>query len=146
VRALAEAALATGPVTFDATPWDAALWHCARHGLRTGLLHPLTGQASTADAVLKALRDRVAAHVADDGELDAVERLLTTAVSRGNGATRQRSAKRRGIPALAELYRRCLVGDEPVRPGAPRPHRMSTPSAASAPVRIVAAGHGADAS
>lgn len=144
VRALAEAALASAPVMFDATPWDAALWHGARHGLRAGLLHPLTGRPSTADVVLEALRERVAPHLADDAEHDAVERLLATALRRGNGATRQRAAKRRGIPALADLYRSRLVGEDPVRPGvgAPAPRGMSTPSAVPAPVRIVAAGHG----
>lgn len=148
VRALAEVALASAPVTFDATPWDAALWHCARHGLRAGLLHPLTGRPSTADVVLEALRERIATHLADEAERDAVDRLLSTALRRGNGATRQRAAKRRGIPALAELYRSRLVGVDRFRPGAGASalRGMSTPSAASAPVRIVAAGHGADAS
>jgi carboxylate-amine ligase len=116
VRALAEAALASAPVTFDATPWDAALWHAARHGLRVGLLHPLTGRPATAAAVVQALGERVAPRLADAAERDAVERLLTATLVGGNGATRQRAAKRRGIPALAELYRSLLSPRDTAEP------------------------------
>lgn len=146
VRGLAAAAAADAPILFDATPWDAALWHAARHGLGAGLLHPLSGLPSTATAVLHDLHARVRPHLADDAEREAVERFLSSAAAPGAGASRQRAALRRGRGALGELYRTRLVGDEPTsRAGGGALRGLSTPSGMTSPVRIVAAGQGGDA-
>ncbi|MBO9626290.1 MAG: YbdK family carboxylate-amine ligase [Microbacterium sp.] len=92
----------------ERTPWDAALWHAARHGLRGRLVHPLTGRLAPVTTVVDALHDRVRPHLHGEHEGQAVARLLGGARC---GATQQRAARRGGMPALADLYRGQLVRD-----------------------------------
>ncbi|VXB77590.1 Putative glutamate--cysteine ligase 2-2 [Microbacterium sp. 8M] len=107
IRALVESALEPdSPPTLDRAPWDAALWHAARHGLRGTLVHPHTGRLVPAAEVLSALHDRIAPHLRGDDEVRVAEGLLERPRS---GAVRQREAHRAGIPALARLYRESLA-------------------------------------
>ena len=106
VRALVDAAIGerTSPAQ-DRAPWDAALWHAARHGVDGMLLHPDTGRLAPAVEVLKALNARIMPHLRAD-EIRAVEDLLERRV---RGAGRQRAARRAEDAALAGLYREQLV-------------------------------------
>ncbi|GAB6856109.1 carboxylate-amine ligase [Microbacterium xylanilyticum] len=107
VRALVDSARdSRTSASEDRAPWDAGLWHAARHGLDSGLLHPDTGRLAPVAEVLTALHDRIAPHLNGDDEIRAVARLLGP---RRTGAARQREAHRAGLPALADLFRECLV-------------------------------------
>lgn len=108
VRALVDAAR-DSPIVSDEDrgPWDAALWHAARHGTKDTLVHPDTGRLAPAADALNALRARIIPHLRDRDETRAVEALLAR---RETGASLQRQAYRAGLPALAQLYRDRLVG------------------------------------
>jgi len=106
IRALVDSVRESGATGVqDRAPWDAALWHAARHGLGGTLAHPDTGRLAPAGDVLRALRERIALHLHGD-EVRAVEGLLGRRLT---GAGAQRAAHRTGIPALAGLYREQLV-------------------------------------
>jgi carboxylate-amine ligase len=106
IRALVDAVRDSGASSApDHAPWDAALWHAARHGLGSTLVHPDTGRLAPAEEVLRALKERVAPHLHGD-DVRAAEGLLGRRLT---GAGAQRAAHRAGIPALAGLYREQLV-------------------------------------
>lgn len=90
----------------EQTPWDAALWHAARHGVGGTLVHPETGRLAPASDVLTALRDRVVPHLHDRDEISAVTAMLTHPRT---GSTMQRVAREKGLPALAELLSNRLL-------------------------------------
>ncbi|WP_336648107.1 carboxylate-amine ligase [Microbacterium sp. MMO-10] len=104
IRALVDAADDEGMSRTDHAPWDAALWHAARHGVRGTLVDPRTGRPAPASDVLRALLDRVAPHL-NGSETRAVTAMLDR---RRSGAARQRAARDHGTAALAELYRKRL--------------------------------------
>ncbi|MGN8026227.1 carboxylate-amine ligase [Microbacterium sp. 22242] len=107
IRALVDAADAfRTPSSEDRAPWDAALWHAARHGLRGTLVHPGTGRLAPASDVLATLRERIAPHLNGSDEVRAVDDLFARPRT---GADLQRDAQRSGLPALAELYRELLI-------------------------------------
>lgn len=88
------------PNTFE--PWDAALWHAARHGLSSTLVHPLRGGLEPATRVLHELGRLVLPRLSGD-EGAAVSELLSTTVT---GAQLQLEAHAEG--RLAQLYERVL--------------------------------------
>ena len=107
VRALVESAGdAPAAPEEDRTPWDAALWHAARHGVNDVLVHPRTGRLTPASDVLGALREHLGPHLRGSEETRAVEALLDRART---GADVQREAHGAGLAALADLYRESLV-------------------------------------
>jgi carboxylate-amine ligase len=67
-------------------------WRASRSGLDGELVHPVTGRAAPAEAVIRELADHVGAALADSGggPADATADLLEALLARGNGATRQR--------------------------------------------------------
>lgn len=107
IRALVDSARASriSPAE-DRTPWDAALWHAARHGVGNALVHPCTGRLAPASDVLRALHERTAPHLHGSDERRAVEALLERPRT---GAALQRDAHRAGLPALADLYANRLI-------------------------------------
>lgn len=67
-------------------------WRASRSGLDGDLVHPVTGRAAPAEAVIQVLADHVGAALADSGggAADATADLLEALLARGNGAARQR--------------------------------------------------------
>ncbi|OZB76818.1 MAG: hypothetical protein B7X41_21545 [Microbacterium sp. 14-71-5] len=107
IRALVDSVRGSGIGSVeDRIPWDAALWHAARHGVTGTLVHPGTGRLAPARDVLHALRELVAPHLRGGEEASVVEALLER---RQTGAALQREAYRAGLPALAQLYRERLI-------------------------------------
>jgi carboxylate-amine ligase len=107
VRALVDSAR-TGDASSaqDRAPWDAALWHAARHGVSDALVHPFTGRLAPAQDVLNTLRKHIAPHLHGSDETRAVDALLERPHT---GAGLQREAYGAGLPALTQLYRERLV-------------------------------------
>lgn len=107
------------PPSFE--PWDAALWHAARHGLDATLVHPLRGTVEPASRILGDLGRRIMPRL-DGTAGELVSRMLASATT---GARRQRDAHALG--GLADLYAGSLAGGRaPSRPLGPiRP--LSTP-------------------
>lgn len=98
------------PSTFE--PWDAALWHAARDGMRGSLVHPLSGRLASAPEVIGALRDQIRGVVIDEDRAfvdDVLDRILVE----GTGSDAQRRALADGVPALAQLYRTSLDSGRP---------------------------------
>ncbi|HEY4466076.1 MAG TPA: glutamate--cysteine ligase [Streptosporangiaceae bacterium] len=67
-------------------------WRASRSGLDGELVHPVTGRAAPAEAVIRALAGHVGPALADfgGGQADATADLLEALLARGNGAARQR--------------------------------------------------------
>jgi carboxylate-amine ligase len=100
------AALARALVTTAAREWRAgrpvlaarpeqlraASWRAARHGLSEQLLDVSTTELVPARVLVDRLLERLRPALAEVGDLDAVTELLDTALTRGNGAARQRRA------------------------------------------------------
>lgn len=84
-------------------PWDAALWHAARHGLAGTLVHPVRGTLEPADQIIADLARRILPHLSGTGGLLVAE-LLSDPTT---GAQRQRRAHAEG--RLADLYRERLA-------------------------------------
>ncbi|MEU8340237.1 glutamate--cysteine ligase [Spirillospora sp. NPDC048832] len=72
-----------------------AMWRAGRSGLRGDLVHPCTGRAAPAGAVVDALLDHAAPALDRAGDLGAVTRLLPGLLERGNGARFQREVHTR---------------------------------------------------
>ncbi len=116
------AALARALVTTMAAEWKAgdavpevrpellraASWRAARHGLSGTLLDVEHGEQVAARVLVDRLVDRVRPALANAGDLDAVDDLVTDLFGRGNGADRQRAAfARRGdLPDVVDLILR----------------------------------------
>jgi glutamate---cysteine ligase / carboxylate-amine ligase len=79
------------PVPASAVHLRLASWQAGRFGLDADLLDPLTGQPRRAFDVAMALLDHVQPALKSQGEFDIVESLLFQALTRGNGAARQRA-------------------------------------------------------
>lgn len=94
------------PRCFDVT--DAALWHAARHGVTTTLVHPLDGRVARARDVLQALRDQLALDSMTSWEQQCVDDLFGRLNRGETGAALQRQASLDRATGLAELYRRQL--------------------------------------
>jgi glutamate---cysteine ligase / carboxylate-amine ligase len=97
VRALVDTCARAGPPEH---PWRsdllrAAWWRAARYGVSGDLVHPVTAERVEAREALQALRDLVAAALADAGDTERVDEGLARVVSAGNGARRQRAAYER---------------------------------------------------
>lgn len=105
-RALAEHA---PEIPADATVTDAALWHAARHGIRSTLVHPETGRPAPATQVLSALHDVVMPHLSSPAERACVGALLAHASTGATGSAAQRAAAADGEAGLAQLYRSALM-------------------------------------
>jgi carboxylate-amine ligase len=67
-----------------------AAWRAGRSGLSGDLVHPLTGAPSPAAEVVTALVDHVHDALADNNDLQLVERGVAEVLRRGTGATLQR--------------------------------------------------------
>lgn len=106
IRALVGTAAMHEPDRTPDSPADAALWHAARFGLGTTLVHPLTGRPAPSREVLRLLHDRTAPLLREDNERAAVDAFLRRAV---NGAAFQRRAAASGTPALALLFGESLT-------------------------------------
>jgi carboxylate-amine ligase len=87
---------------------DAAVWHAARHGL-SGQLVDHSGRLVPATHVVRALLETATARLREYGDLDRVSEGLDRMLRRGNGASVQRNAIRRGVADLADLYRDSLT-------------------------------------
>ena len=88
---------------------DAALWHAARHGTLTTLVHPRTLRLAPARRVIADLRLLALTHAASDLERVCINDLLTRAAAGSNGADQQRAAIADGEPALARLFAASLT-------------------------------------
>lgn len=107
IRALVDSVRTSHPnPTEDRVPWDAALWHAARHGVSETLVHAGTGRLASASDVLHALHHQIAPHLHGSDETEAVAALLERPRV---GAALQREAYRAGLPSLARLYQERLV-------------------------------------
>jgi carboxylate-amine ligase len=100
VRALVETAARSWRAGVPASPLRTELlrlmsWRAGRSGLDGDLVDP-TGRAAAAAQVIRKLMDHVQPVLAEHGELEVVEELLTTVLRRGNGATAQRRIYRTG--------------------------------------------------
>ncbi|RAN73258.1 hypothetical protein B5P43_31170 [Bacillus sp. SRB_336] len=85
---------------------DAALWHAARDGLTSKLVHPVRGGLVPAAQALGALLEETHAELAGAGDLAYVGGLLRDTLAHGSGAERQRQAVAAGgITALGQLFR-----------------------------------------
>jgi glutamate---cysteine ligase / carboxylate-amine ligase len=94
------------PPAIDIT--DAALWHAARYGVRSTLVHPLSGALVPAGEALGALDARIRPHLVEASARELVDDLLERMTREGSGATRQRQAGSVGRAELGALYRREL--------------------------------------
>lgn len=104
IRALVDAAVdapAPRPLAFE--PWDAALWHAARHGLDRTLVDPALGTPQPAMRVVGELGLRILPRLSGTERLLAADLLAT----RATGAQLQRHAHARD--ALPQLYRSRLA-------------------------------------
>jgi carboxylate-amine ligase len=110
---------------------DAALWHAARDGLTSALVHPVPGGLVPAAQALGALLEETHAELAGAGDLAYVEGLLRDTLAHGSGAERQRRAVAAGgITALGELVRlemtrpggSCRAADTLETTSTPSPH------------------------
>lgn len=110
-RALAVSASdqATPSPEIDIT--DAALWHAARYGVGSTLVHPFTGRLVPAAEVLGVLDELARPHLSEASARAFVDDLLQRTARNGSGAARQRQASLAGQGELADLYRRELDGD-----------------------------------
>ena len=104
------AALARALVQTEASRWQAgsavpvqriellrlAAWRASRSGLDDVLLDPRTGMPAPAPAVANTLLEHVRDALDEAGDTDTVTELLDAVLTRGNGATFQRSACRDG--------------------------------------------------
>lgn len=106
-RALVEVGASGEPGRFEVT--DAALWHAARHGVRSSLIHPATGALVPAIAVLRLLRERVEDRLETPLERSCIGDLFARLAAGASGSAAQRRARAYGEHALANLYRRSLV-------------------------------------
>jgi carboxylate-amine ligase len=114
-RGLVATALAGGtePAPLDPELIDSALWHSARDGITTTLVHPLTGERAPAREVVDGLVDFISDALAAEGDLERVREWVERLFSEGTGADRQRSAyERGGLPALAALFHGAVAPDE----------------------------------
>jgi carboxylate-amine ligase len=69
-----------------------AAWRASRSGLDDTLVSPLHGRPEPAQAVIRLLVEHIRDALADAGDEDTVAELLGAVLTRGNGATFQRSA------------------------------------------------------
>lgn len=98
VRALVMTALraidddvAPPDTTDHALRW--AYWRAGRSGLRSTLVHPLTGRSAPADAVIDSLCSHVADALAASADSAWVQAQVNRLRTRGSGADRQRRAR-----------------------------------------------------
>lgn len=83
---------------------NASLWMAARDGLDARLLHPISGAAMTARAVVADLFNRIAPALQDTGDLRFAQEQLGRILVDGTGADRQRRAYARdGLSGLRAL-------------------------------------------
>lgn len=95
------------PTQFDVT--DAALWHAARYGVSSTLVHPTEGELIPAVDALLLLQREVDPHLQTAFERTCVDGLFARLAAGSTGAAAQRLARSRGDAALADLYRRSLT-------------------------------------
>jgi carboxylate-amine ligase len=69
-----------------------ATWQASRHGIESELLHPLTATPCPAQEVIDLLIEHVRAALADNGDETCMTGLLRNLLTRGTGATQQRTA------------------------------------------------------
>ncbi|MEE1930762.1 glutamate--cysteine ligase [Streptomyces sp. TRM 70351] len=103
-RALADIAAGRPQPPLDPQLSSACVWSAARYGLAGDGVDPFTGRRTPATALLQALLDHVAPHLAETGDAPTVQRLLKAVLAHGTGAERQRRAFRRGGPAAVAAY------------------------------------------
>jgi carboxylate-amine ligase len=77
-------------------------WRASRSGMDDVLISPVTGLPEQAATVANLLLDHVRDVLDETGETDTVQGLLTTVLTRGNGAVHQRNAHR-GSGGLAQV-------------------------------------------
>jgi carboxylate-amine ligase len=108
--ALADAERGVAPIAIAPELLDAALWHAARDGTSSQLLHPATSTLQPASAVVDALLSYLSDALDETGDRPRVLALLERSRLVGSGAERQRAAVRDGgRPALRKLYERTLT-------------------------------------
>lgn len=100
MRALVDTELAAWQAGEPLLPWrtdllKAAGWRSAYAGVAGPLVHPLSGELASTDAVLGALRDHVGGSLEVAGDAERVRHLLERLVAAGDGAARQRSVLQR---------------------------------------------------
>ena len=88
---------------------DAALWHAARYGTRTDLVHPVTLRLAPARQVIDDLSALVAPHLASDLERACVDDLLMRVADGTTGSALQLAAYADGEAGLARLYEASLT-------------------------------------
>ncbi|WP_131740438.1 carboxylate-amine ligase [Actinomadura roseirufa] len=89
-----------------------AMWRASRSGLRENLVHPLTGRAAPARAVLRALLEHLGPALDEAGDLEVATGLLRYLLERGNGAQVQRAvySRTRDVTAVvAKAVRHTVV-------------------------------------
>ncbi|MER7519096.1 glutamate--cysteine ligase [Streptomyces sp. NPDC126499] len=84
-----------------------ASWRAARSGLQGPLLDPRTLRETPAEAALEVLLEHTDKALRDSGDRDGAHRALTTLLTRGGGAQRQRELHRAGAD-LGEVVRECV--------------------------------------
>lgn len=97
VRGLAETAArqwraGVPPVPASAAQLRLASWQAGRYGIDGDLVDPYTGAPRAAFDVVISLLDHLQPVLKKQGDFDAVEALLFQVLTRGTGATRQRTA------------------------------------------------------
>ncbi|WP_394553239.1 YbdK family carboxylate-amine ligase [Agromyces sp. MMS24-JH15] len=91
---------------------SAAVMHAAQAGLRDDLYDPSTGDPAPARTVLDRLLERIGPALEPTGESDVVLELTARMVQLGTGASRQRSAFRRGgVHELSSLFGTSMTAD-----------------------------------
>ncbi len=104
----------------------AASWRAARSGLEGELVHPETGVAAPAGAVVRSMLARLRPALEGLGDLAAVSELVDRALARGSAAARlRRIAAGDGLPAVVDA----LIAETRGAAGADRP-------AGAAPTRL----------
>lgn len=108
IRALVERATEPRP---SAPPevMDAALWHAARHGVATTLVHPYTSGLLPAGDILRLLQELIRPESMTGLERHCIRGLFARLAAGESGAAAQRRAALRGEGALATLYRDSLI-------------------------------------
>jgi glutamate---cysteine ligase / carboxylate-amine ligase len=107
-RALVVAAADQPSASSDIDITDAALWHAARYGVGSTLVHPFTGTLIPAAEALRVLDEHIRPHLAEASAHRLVDDLLSRVARDGSGAARQRRAYVGGQAELSDLYRREL--------------------------------------
>jgi len=110
VRALAETALATGPIVPQprAELLRTATWRAARSGLTGDLVSPVDGSPRPAAVVVAELLGHVGKALAEAGDLEWVQRHAAEVLRRGNGAIQQQAWRAQGADD-DEVVRRAVA-------------------------------------